>query len=272
MGRPDSGRSRRRRDQGRAQGRGRRHPRLGAAVRRGRRRQASRRCLFPRHQPRQALDRARFRDRGRPAPGAQARRALRRADREFQGRRPRQVRPRLREPRAGEPAADLLLGHRLRPERPLCAARRLRPDGAGHRRLHEPHRHGGRRADARRRAGLRHLHRRLFGGRHPGGAGAARDGPAAAAMSIPRWSTPRSACSPTRRSTTSSPARCRSASATRIPTSCPTRCSRSPTATSSSPPATTASTSSCAACSARRSWRRSRPTRTTPAGSPTAPR
>ena len=37
-------------------------------------------------------------------------------------------------------------------------------------------------------------------------------------------------------------ARCRSASATRIPTSCPTRCSRSPTATSSSPPATTAST------------------------------
>ena len=51
----------------------------------------------------------------------------------------------------------------------------------------------------------------------------------------------RSACSPTRRSTISSPATCRSASATRIPTSCPTRCSRSPTATSSSPPATTAS-------------------------------
>ena len=48
----------------------------------------------------------------------------------------------------------------------------------------------------------------------------------------------------------------RSASATRIPTSCPTRCSRSPTATSSSPPATTASTPSCAACWASRSSRR----------------
>ena len=72
------------------------------------------------------------------------------------------------------PAADLLLGHRLRPERPLCVARRLRPDGAGHRRLHEPHRQGGRRADARRRSDRRHLHRRLFGGRHPRGAARAR--------------------------------------------------------------------------------------------------
>ena len=43
----------------------------------GSRRRPSRRRLFPRHQPRQALDRARFRERGRAAPGAQAGRALR---------------------------------------------------------------------------------------------------------------------------------------------------------------------------------------------------
>ena len=43
--------------------------------------------------------------------------------------------------RQGMPAPDLLLGHRLRPDRPVCVARRLRPDGAGHGRLHEPHRH-----------------------------------------------------------------------------------------------------------------------------------
>ena len=93
----------------------------------------------------------------------EARRALRRADREFQGRRARQVRPRLQEPRAGIPAADLLLGHRLRPGRALCVARRLRPDGAGHGRLHEPHRH----ADGEpTRAGVpivRHHDRRLCG-------------------------------------------------------------------------------------------------------------
>ena len=141
---------------------------------------------------------ARFRDRGRQAHRQEARRALRRADRELQGRRARQVRPRLQEPRAGMPAADLLLGHRLRPGRPLCHARRLRPDGAGHGRLHEPHRHGRRRADARRRAGVRHLDRRLFGDRHPRRAARSASAPARAAMSTPRWSIPRSACWPTR--------------------------------------------------------------------------
>ena len=142
VGRPDPGRSRRRRDQGRAQGHGRRHPRLGAAVHRGQGRPASRRRLFPRHQPRQALDRGRLRDRGRQAHRQEARGALGRPDRELQGRRARQVRARLQEPRARVPAADLLLGHGLRPGRPLCVARRLRPDGAGHGRVHEPHRHG----------------------------------------------------------------------------------------------------------------------------------
>jgi hypothetical protein len=71
------------------------NPRLGTAFRRRRRRRPSRRCLFPRHQPRQAVDRARLRERGRPPHRAQACRALGRADREFQGRRARQIRPRL---------------------------------------------------------------------------------------------------------------------------------------------------------------------------------
>ena len=78
------------------------------------------------------------------------------------------------EPRALLPAPDLLLGDRLRPDRPACAARRLRPDGARHRRLHGADRHAGRRTDARGRAGVGHFHRRLFGGRHSGGAAAAR--------------------------------------------------------------------------------------------------
>ena len=149
VGRPGAGRSRRRRGQGRAQQDRRRHPRLGPAVHRGQGRRPSRRRLFPLHQPRQALDRGRLRERGRQAHRQEARGALRRADRELQGRRARQVRARLQEPRAGMPAADLLLGDRLRPGRPLCDARRLRPDGAGHGRLHEPHRHRRRRADAR---------------------------------------------------------------------------------------------------------------------------
>ena len=40
------------------------------------------------------------------------------------------------EPRAVLPTPDLLLGDRLRPDRAERRARRLRPDGAGHRRLH----------------------------------------------------------------------------------------------------------------------------------------
>ena len=57
----------------------------------------------------------------------------------------------------------------------------------------------GRRADPRRHSGVRHLHRRLFRGRHPGRAGASARRPARAATSIPRWSIPPSACCRTRR-------------------------------------------------------------------------
>ena len=116
----------------------------------------------------------RLRERGRQAHRAQARRQVGRADRELQGRRAREIRARLPEPRALLPAPDLLLGDRLRPDRAERRARRLRPDGAGHRRLHGADRRGRRRADPRRRAGVGHLHRRLFGDRDPGGAAAAR--------------------------------------------------------------------------------------------------
>ena len=49
-----------------------------------------------------------------------------------------------------------------------------------------------------RRAGVRHLHRRLFGDRHSRGAARSASAPARAAMSTPRWSIPPSACWPTR--------------------------------------------------------------------------
>ena len=114
-------------------------------------------------------------------------------------------------------------------------------------------------------AGRRHLHRDLFGRGHPRRAPRARRAPAAAAWWTPPWSTARSACSPIRRSIISSPARCPSASAMRIPTSCPTRCFRWPTVTSSSRPATTTSSPSSARC-----WVNPRsPSRRTIASTPT---
>ena len=123
------------------------------------------------------------------------------------------------------PAPDLLLGHRLRPDRALRGARRLRPHGAGHGRLHGPDRH------RRRRAASAPACRSsdIFTGVYSvvgilAALARARTHRPRLAMSTPRWSTSRSACSPTRRSTISSPAKCPSASAMRIPTSCPTRC------------------------------------------------
>ena len=198
VGRPGAGRPGRRRRQGGALQDRRRHPRLGAALHRRQGRRPSRRRLFPFDQPRQALDRVRFRDRRGQAHRQKAGGALRRADRELQGRRPRQVRARLQEPRAGLPAADLLLGDRLRPGRPLRDARRLRSDGAGHGRLHVAHRDRRRRADPRRRPGVRHHDRHVFGDRHSRCTGAARAHRQGLAMSTPRWSIPPSACWRTR--------------------------------------------------------------------------
>ena len=177
------------------------------------------------------------------------------ADRELQGRHAGALRPRLRQPARSQPAPDLLLGHRLRPGRPLRAAPRLRLRVPGHGRADEHHRRA--RRPARRRA-EESGHRR-----------SPTCSPACtrASRSSPRIDAPRAhrrgpvhrhgaARLPSSRST---PTRSlnyfvsgkmpQRAGATRTPTSCPTRCSRCKTATSSWPSATTASSRA----SARRS-------------------
>ena len=133
----------------------------------------------------QALDRA-------------ARRACGRGGRELQGRRPGEIRPRLREPEGGQSAPRLLLDHRLRPERALCAARRLRLHDPGHGRHHGPDRRAGRRAAEDRRRLRRHLHRasmRSSASWRPC-AGATRRGRAPSRHGAARR---QAACSPTRR-------------------------------------------------------------------------
>ena len=83
----------------------------------------------------------RFREaRGPGASSASSRRESDVRDREFQGRRAGEIRPRLRQPRRGQPAAGLLLDHRLRPGRAVRAARRLRLHDPGHGRHHGPDR------------------------------------------------------------------------------------------------------------------------------------
>ena len=101
--------------------------------------------------------------------------------------------------RSRKSAPRLLLDHRLRPGRPLCAARRLRLHRAGPRRHHGSDRRARRRAAEDRRRLRRHLHRRLFRGRDPRGASAPRRDRGGRAISTWRCSTRRSACSPTRR-------------------------------------------------------------------------
>ena len=156
---------------------------------------------------------------------------------------------------------------------PYAHARRLRPDGAGHGRLHGPRPAT---ADGEpTRAGVPVSD--IFTGVYSvvgilAALARAREDRQAAATSTRRWSTstvgvlgqPGAQLSRLRQGAAS-------ASATRIPTSCPIRCSRSPTATSSSPPATTASSPSCAPCSASRSSRKDAALyRPTPTASPIA--
>ena len=157
-------------------------------------------------------------------------------------------------------------------DRSLCGARRLRSDGAGYGRLHGSDRLSRRRADAHRRAGLRSVHRRLFGGRHSGGAGAAgEDRPRrlcryrAGRFDRRHARQPGAQLSGLRGSPP--PHRQRASQYSSL-----IRCSRSPTARSSSLRPTTASSSRCAACWAPPSLPRCRPIGTTKAGSRTAPR
>ena len=125
--------------------------------------------------------------------------ALGRADREFQGRRPGEVWPRLREPEAPQSAPRLLFGHRLRPDRALRRARRLRFPHPGHVRLHGRHGRSERRAAEGRRRGLRPLHRALRRHRNRSGADRARAQRARLSRSTSRSSTRWARCSPTRR-------------------------------------------------------------------------
>ena len=74
-----------------------------------------------------------------------------------------------------EPAHRAGLDLGLRPGRPLCRARRLRPDRPGHGRPDVGHRHAGRRAGARRHRRGRRGRRPALRHRHPDRAAGARD-------------------------------------------------------------------------------------------------
>ena len=121
---------------------------------------------------------------------------VRRVRREFQGRRHGALQPRLRADQDRLPAPDLLLDHRLRPDRPLRAARRLRFPGAGHGRHHVDQRRSFDPAAEGRGRRHRHHLRHLFRRRHPGGAAAPAPDRAADSRSTWRCSIPRSAGSP----------------------------------------------------------------------------
>ena len=119
------------------------------------------------------------------------------------------------EPARDQPAPRLLLDHRLRPDRPLCAARRLRLRDPGHGRADEHHRRARRRWPAAAREGRRRHHRRAHrpvrhhrrSSRRSPIASAA----ATASTSTSRCSTCMVACRPTRSRTTSSRASVRRA-------------------------------------------------------------
>ena len=168
-----AGRSRRRRDQDRAAGIGRCCARHAAVRERGER-------AVHDLEPQQAIRRARFQAaRGQGGvPGAG--RPRRHPDRELSSGRDGAARARLGRAACAQQAADLRRHLRLRPDRPLCRARRLRPDDAGHVRTDEHQRPRGRTAAP---AADRHFRRRrrhvpgLRVGRGAGGAASHRRGP-----------------------------------------------------------------------------------------------
>ena len=163
--RPDAGRPRRRGDQGRAAA-GRRDPPVGAAVRPGRHLR-----LFLRHQPQQAHDRARPLQAGRPRRAAEAARAGRRADRQFQDRHDGEMGHRLRRHALQEiPAPGPCPRLGLRRRRSAGRLPGLRRHGAGLGRAGLGQRRARERPGAHRRAGGRSVdrHERLHG--HPDGA------------------------------------------------------------------------------------------------------
>ena len=149
LGRPDAGRSRRRRDQGRKP-RGRRHAPLGAALRRRRRRDAR----PPISTPATAASARSWPISRRPRGGDAVRALAAEADvliENFKVGGLAKYGLDYASLHGAEPAADLLLDHRLRPDGPLRLARRLRFHDPGHGRHHGPDRRAGR-ASRRRSA------------------------------------------------------------------------------------------------------------------------
>ena len=123
---------------------------------------------------------------------------LRRAGGELQGRRAGQVRAGLGAAPGEIPEADLLLDHRLRPDRPLRAAPRLRRAGPGDGRHHVADRRVGRPAAEGGRADRRPLRRPLRLHRRPRGAEPPQRDRARASASTSACWTPTWRGSPTR--------------------------------------------------------------------------
>ena len=253
--------------QDRAAGLGRRHPPLGAAVRRGREH------LLPGRQPQQAQ-----RDPQPEAPALAARSCsdlVRDADvlvENFKvGTMERMGLGYEDVLRPLNPTPGLLLDHRLRPDRAVRRAPRLRLHGPGDGRHHERHRRARRRADE-----VRRRHRRPDDGddRLLGGAGgdppsrADRAGPAG--RSLAAGDGGRLADPPGDRLLRHA-ATFRPGSATATAASSRTRSSRRATATSRSARSTSASSATSRACSATRSGPKTRASAPTPTASPTAP-
>ena len=145
-------RSRRRRHQGGGHRARRRVAHVAAPQgRRGRR--------VPALQPEQARHRARSQAAGGGGGGQAAREGRGRGHRELPHRDHGVVRPRLRRAGRDQPAADLLLGLRLRAHRPAQGQPRLRGADAGLQRHHVHHRRAGRPAGAGGRVVPRPHHR-----------------------------------------------------------------------------------------------------------------
>ena len=185
-------------------GRRRRHALLGPAVPEGRRRQGHQGGrLLPGRQPRQALDHRQPRQARRPAHRARAGAEGRHRARELQGRHAGALRPRRGLAAQGQPAADLLLGHRLRPDRPAPRPAGLRLPDPGDGRPDERDRREGRPARRRpaegRRADRRPDDRHVRRGVGAGRAGAAQRDRQGRRRSTSRCSTCRSPRWPTRR-------------------------------------------------------------------------
>ena len=192
---------------GRRQGRAARHRRLVAAL--------DGHGRLPGRQPQQAL--ARARPQGRRAPGRipAARRRRRRRAREQPPGRHGAARRRLRDALGAQPAARVRVDLRLRADRPVRAAGRLRPDRAGAVGRDERDRRAGRRPDQVRDPDRRPVRRAVLRRRDPAARSPRASAPAAGSSSTRRCSRARSRSRCGRRRSCSRPAACRRSSARR---------------------------------------------------------